>query len=60
MAIEIVLSPGNDAELSGLLASLDGPEKRSLPALVQQGRVLLGPRPASEQITAASDYLRES
>jgi hypothetical protein len=60
MAIEIVLSPGSDAELSVHLASLNDPEMRNLPALAQRSRVLLASCPASEQITAILDYLQES
>ena len=60
MAIEIVLSPGSDAELSGHLASLYDPEIRNLPAIAQPSRVLLASCSASEQITAISDYLQES
>jgi subtilase family serine protease len=60
MAVDVVLAPNNEAELSGLLASVYDPQSQSYRHWLGQGEFYSRFAPRSAQVAALTDYLQAS
>jgi subtilase family serine protease len=60
MAVYVVLAPGNESELSDLLANLYNPKSESYRQWLSKGEFYSRFAPSNAQIAAIGDYLRAS
>ena len=60
MAVDVVLAPNNESELSGLLASVYDPQSQSYQRWLGQGEFYSRFAPNSAQVAALTDYLQAS
>jgi subtilase family serine protease len=60
MAVDVVLAPNNESELSGLLASVYDPQSQSYRRWLGQGEFSTRFAPSSAQVAALTQYLQAS